>query len=675
MNKRIYLILSLLWLLPLATLADGVVKGTVTLNGQTIEAEYYLQGSTARLGSGYNACIPQYSIGKVEVPYYIIVGGYAYPVTEISTFAFYRCTRITEVTLSEGVMRIGNFAFAGCPTLQKVTLPSTLAFIGSGAFIDLPALQRIYLYATTPPTWEYNDVFCFHTDGIGDTQAYHTDQVTLYVPACGYRLYRTTTFTNPELGWTTPDGWPYFNHLELLFTPGDNYDNICLENGDWNDPSNWHTGVVPQGPTNNVLIAADVVIPEGYRAEVNEITICSGSITIKDGGQLVHNNAGVMAIMEKEIVGFTQNPGRTCLLTNPVIDEQDPAALGMTNGDYDLYYFDQSEAPEWIDYQQDTFSLINGKGYLYAKDTDAKFAFYGELNPANTDLTMDLAYDAEAEYAGFNLVGNPYSCNAYLSEYRDFYTLNEDGDEVVIATDYVIAPMQAILLKALEEEQLTFTTTEPTYDQHALTISLTRDSVNLCDNARIRLGAGIGLEKFQLNDNHDKLYFPMEDKEFAMAYADTLGVMPMNFKAENEGVYSLYFDTDSLTFEYLHLIDNFTEDDVDLLETPSYTFNVEATDDEDRFLIVFDPSAMDDPTENVAEYVEGAGAFAFISNDEICLKDTCHGATLQVIDMMGRIIVSTDVARNISTSGMTAGVYVLRLINGNDVKVQKLVVE
>ena len=72
MNKRIYLILSLLWLLPLATLADGVVKGTVTLNGQTIEAEYYIQGSTARLGSGYNACIPQYSIGKVEVPYYII---------------------------------------------------------------------------------------------------------------------------------------------------------------------------------------------------------------------------------------------------------------------------------------------------------------------------------------------------------------------------------------------------------------------------------------------------------------------------------------------------------------------------------------------------------------------------------------------------------------------------
>ena len=248
--------------------------------------------------------------------------------------------------------------------------------------------------------------------------------------------------------------------------------------------------------------------------------------------------------------------------------------------------------------------------------------------------------------------------------------------ELVLETDEVKIPdyMKAILLKALEEEQLTFTTTEPNYDQHALTISLTRDSV-LCDNARIRLGAGIGLEKFQLNADHDKLYFPLEDKTYAMAYADTLKVMPMNFKAENEGIYMLYFDTDSLTFDYLHLIDNFTEDDVDLLETPSYTFNVEATDDEDRFLIVFDPSGMDDPTEDVAEYVEGTGAFAFINNGEICLKETCHGASLQVIDMTGRIIVSTDVARNVSTSGMTAGVYVLRLINGNNVKVQKLVVK
>jgi hypothetical protein len=49
---------------------------------------------------------------------------------------------------------------------------------------------------------------------------------------------------------------------------------------------------------------------------------------------------------------------------------------------------------------------------------------------------------------------------------------------------------------------------------------------------------------------------------------------------------------------------------------------------------------------------------------------------LQVIDVMGRVIVSRegDVSGNVSTNGMAPGVYVLRLINGNSVKTQKIVV-
>jgi hypothetical protein len=45
--------------------------------------------------------------------------------------------------------------------------------------------------------------------------------------------------------------------------------------------------------------------------------------------------------------------------------------------------------------------------------------------------------------------------------------------------------------------------------------------------------------------------------------------------------------------------------------------------------------------------------------------------------MTGRIVVSKtgDLSGSISTSSMTSGVYVLRLINGSDVKTQKLVVE
>ena len=49
-------------------------------------------------------------------------------------------------------------------------------------------------------------------------------------------------------------------------------------------------------------------------------------------------------------------------------------------------------------------------------------------------------------------------------------------------------------------------------------------------------------------------------------------------------------------------------------------------------------------------------------------------AALQIVDLQGRIIVSADVARNVSTSGMAPGLYVLRLVNGDEVRTQKMVV-
>jgi len=42
---------------------------------------------------------------------------------------------------------------------------------------------------------------------------------------------------------------------------------------------------------------------------------------------------------------------------------------------------------------------------------------------------------------------------------------------------------------------------------------------------------------------------------------------------------------------------------------------------------------------------------------------------------MGRIIVCSDGMHTISTNEMTPGVYVLRLINGENVMTQKIVIE
>ena len=55
--------------------------------------------------------------------------------------------------------------------------------------------------------------------------------------------------------------------------------------------------------------------------------------------------------------------------------------------------------------------------------------------------------------------------------------------------------------------------------------------------------------------------------------------------------------------------------------------------------------------------------------------DVTSGGNLQIIDMLGRIITNVETSYyGVSTNGMAPGVYVLRLINGDDVKTQKIII-
>ena len=102
--------------------------------------------------------------------------------------------------------------------------------------------------------------------------------------------------------------------------------------------------------------------------------------------------------------------------------------------------------------------------------------------------------------------------------------------------------------------------------------------------------------------------------------------------------------------------------DVDLLETPGYTFEATTSDYASRFKLVF---ATGSSTED---------SFAFYSNGNFIISNEGE-ATLQVVDVTGRIMMSETVNGSASVNVNAApGVYMLRLINGDNVKVQKVVV-
>jgi hypothetical protein len=186
----------------------------------------------------------------------------------------------------------------------------------------------------------------------------------------------------------------------------------------------------------------------------------------------------------------------------------------------------------------------------------------------------------------------------------------------------------------------------------------------------VQFDGGNALRKMKLNDNIMSVSVWHNGEDWAAATLESAtDELPVHFKAQENGTYTLTvsesLNSKFLILNYLHLIDNLTGNDVDLLVTPSYTFEAKVTDYESRFKLVFE--ANEDNDNNL----DNNDNFAFVDvYGNLMIKGT---GVVQIVDMLGHVLVYRDAKLCVSTAGMTPGVYVLRLINGDDVKTQKIV--
>ena len=79
--------------------------------------------------------------GEVNIPESIEREGVVYRVIWISRCAFYKCCRVSAVTISKGIQWIGENAFGSCKKLKRVMIPETVTWIGSGAFANCEGLR------------------------------------------------------------------------------------------------------------------------------------------------------------------------------------------------------------------------------------------------------------------------------------------------------------------------------------------------------------------------------------------------------------------------------------------------------------------------------------------------------------------------------------------------------
>ena len=414
----------------------------------------------------------------------------------------------------------------------------------------------------------------------------------------------------------------------------------------------------------------------------------AANLVVEDGGQLV-TSADVQGTMQKTILGYdpSANPSNgwyfiSSSLKSSVNVSDVQNLINASGTDYDLYYFKQNpdDGLEWINQKNNNgfTELYEKTGYLYANAAQTTtLGFAGMLrkndNSEQTQtVSKNLAYydsNVDPDMQGWNLVGNPFP--SYAKVDRAFFRMKNTNDGInttVVPANSVIKPTEGVFVHASQaDEKVTFTATTSTGSKsRVINIDVARQG-EMLDNAIVSLNAEGSLCKLVLNENTTRVYFHQDEKDYAILTSSSENEVPVSFKASRNGSYTITVNPEDVEMNYLHLIDNMTGADVDLLANPSYTFEAKKTDYKSRFRLVFSANSIDEAsTSSSFAYYNGTG-WTVTNEGE---------ATLQVVDVTGRIVSSESIngCANVNINAAN-GVYMLRLVNGNNVKTQKIVVK
>ena len=344
-------------------------------------------------------------------------------------------------------------------------------------------------------------------------------------------------------------------------------------------------------------------------------------------------------------------------VSTPVVTSVDNLIATGTEK-YDFFRYNETNAT-WENYKVHDFGFENGRGYIYRRTNDATLTFTGTPNNGN-DIPVNLTYtEAMDEHLrGFNLIGNPYTTEYALG--RACYSLNTNGTWAAQPSSYLVQPFEAVMVQADEAGTYTFTngsSKDAPKAVEALAIKVNGNGFE--DVTYAMLENGKGLNKINhLAEEAPALSIAANGSNYAIAYLGyEVESFPLTLNAQ-AGTYTIALNSQISSLSYVHLIDNLTGKDIDLLSN-AYTFTTDGNS-ANRFLVKLSPSSLQATEGEIATWngnswtVKGEG-------------------TLQLFDVMGRKVLSQEVSElsTINTDHLSSGVYVIRLGE----KSQKIVVK
>lgn len=472
----------------------------------------------------------------------------------------------------------------------------------------------------------------------------------------------------------------------------------------WEKGANWSKGSVP-GEGDDIVIDAQAELSS--EANINYLNIRAGglklnagaaltvdgtitdynengSIVINDGAQVFQENEGVKASFNMNIINpnnWSEHKDGWQLISSPLLNAETSAFATIGNdNDYDLYKYDGLKELEWRNYKEaDEFDevFVSGCAYLASYQEEEMATFAGTLNYA-TSFSQDFSYsnlDPNIYMANFHLVGNPFTFDMNMAQAKytnlvsGYAALNSTGSafSYFTSTSGTIPVGDGFFVK-VKADEASFS-----YDMNAKrsrgdevnSINVIATGKAGSDNVIICLeGKKEGFDKLQnFNSEIATIYVSEDNKNYGIYNCESdIKEIGLNFKAEQMGNYTISVKPEG-EFQSITLIDRFTGVETDML-LEDYNFIATSGSNHERFILKLcgEQQTTDDDQ------------FVYQSGEELVIDAE---GTIQIIDMMGRIVYSNEHSNGddrISVSEFDNAAYIVRVVNEEGVKVQKVVV-
>lgn len=351
--------------------------------------------------------------------------------------------------------------------------------------------------------------------------------------------------------------------------------------------------------------------------------------------------------------------------------------------------------------KQNETIFVPGKGYMMAISQDSYMSNSGVLNNGDVEIMLTNQEPLTDTYnKGWNLVGNPYqayldlkavrtgedaSYYIYDAESGDYVPYAVDASENTVTPSRYIHPHQGFFMySASDNNQFSFTQSMATTEKengsyfrgdeqinYPLVNLFARSQAGNNDLAIIELNrpeiGGATKMSFMTNANFELSAY-LDGQDYGLLFTpEGTEKVPVHFTTQEDGTYTLTWDTQNGVFTSLLLVDNMTGTITDMLRSDHYTFDAKTSDYASRFYLTY-------ACTGVEEVNEGDGSFAFFDGSEWVVNGK---GQLDIIDVTGRVLFSKRIANEqnrVNLNNVAPGVYMMRVSDGKDTMVQKIVV-